>query len=273
MKTITLKQANEINFNRASVALGTFDGLHRGHNALIQAALKYVGDTVAFTFDTLPISVFKQQHRPMQLFTMQEKIEAFSKTGIDYLCVAHFDKDFAGLTRDEFETLLIDTFNPDNIIAGYNYTFGKDAEGTADVLTQDVKKLGCNVDVISKVLVNGNDVSSTKIREYLWDGDITNANNLLGYQFFITGEAHELTDKNSAQTTINIDVPQKKISPRNGSYNVMVKVNENLYDAVCTVDIKNGVSEERSVKVDIQDIKEDVAGEIVTVVFKERLSD
>lgn len=272
MKTITLKKAKEIDFNRASVALGTFDGLHRGHNALIQAALNHKGDTVAFTFDTLPINVFKKQHRPMQLFTMQEKIEAFSKTGIDYLCVAHFDKDFAGLTRDEFETLIIETFNPDNIIAGYNYTFGKNAEGTAEVLLQDVEKLGCNVEVIPKVLVNGNDVSSTKIRESLWDGNIRNANELLGYQYFISEVVLKCLNRNSKDTTVVIDIPQKKIAPKNGSYSVMTKVRGSFYDAVCKVG-EFAIGNKRTIEVVIQDLNKDITNEPVTVVFKERLRD
>lgn len=272
MKTITLKQAKEIDFNRASVALGTFDGLHRGHNALIQAALSHVGDTVAFTFDTLPINVFRKQHRPMQLFTMQEKIEAFSKTGIDYLCVAHFDKDFAGLTRDEFETLIIETFNPDNIIAGYNYTFGKDAKGTAEVLLQDGEKLGCNVEVIPKVLVNGNDVSSTKIRESLWDGNIRNANELLGYQYFISGVVLKCFNKNSKDTTVVIDIPQKKTAPKNGSYSVLIKVRGSFYNAVCNIGAESAIGNKRFI-VDIQNLNKDITDEPITVVFKERLSD
>lgn len=273
MKTITLKQAKEIDFNRASVALGTFDGLHRGHNALIQAALSHVGDTVAFTFDTLPINVFKKQQRPMQLFTMKEKIVAFSKTGIDYLCVAHFDKDFAGLTRDDFERLIIDTFNPDNIIAGYNYTFGKNAEGTAEVLLQDVDKLGCNVEVIPKVLVNGKDVSSTKIRKFLWEGNIKNANELLGYQYFINGVVLQYIDKNLKDTTVRIGIPQKKAAPRNGTYRTMVKVGESFCDAVCNVGTDSAINENRTIEVVTQDLIKDITDEPVTVVFKERLRD
>ena len=99
MKTITLEEAKSIQFNKACVALGTFDGLHLGHIALIDAAKKHCGDTIAFTFDALPIDLFQSHHRPMQLFTMQEKIEAFCKTGIDYLCAVHFDQSFADIDK------------------------------------------------------------------------------------------------------------------------------------------------------------------------------
>ena len=125
MRIITIDQANKIQFNKASVALGTFDGLHLGHMALIDAAKKHDGDTIAFTFDALPVDVFRKKHKPMQLYTLVEKESAFEKTDIDYLCIAHFDKSFAGIDKHEFESMLKDTFDPCCVIAGYNYTYGK----------------------------------------------------------------------------------------------------------------------------------------------------
>jgi len=277
MKTITLNQAKQIKFNRASVALGTFDGLHKGHAALIEAAKEHYGDTIAFTFDALPIDVFREKHRPMQLLTLDEKIEAFKNTGIDYLCLSHFDKEFAGIDKDEFESLIVNAFSPKTIIAGYNYTYGRDAAGTAQVLLQDEQKLNCSVEVIPKVIVDGIDVSSTKIRECLWEGDIKTSSILLGYEYFMSGVVvhGRGIGKTLGFPTANLNVPKEKIVPKSGVYSVYAEVNGQTYNAVCSIGVNPTISENagRTIEVHILDFDRDIYGETVRITFKKRIRD
>ncbi len=277
MKTITLEQAKTIEFDRASVALGTFDGLHVGHIALIDAARNYCGDTVAFTFDALPVDLFRSHHKPMQLFTMQEKIAAFERAGIDYLCVTHFDKSFAGMGKLDFEKLLVDFFSPVNVIAGYNYTYGFHAEGTADMLARDGALLGYNVEVIPEVLVNNIPVSSTKIRECLWNGQIETANNLLGYDYSMSGTV--VHGKGIGKTlgfpTANINAAKEKIVPKNGVYSVGVLVGDEKLRGVCSVGVNPTIEKHahRTVEAHILDFDRDIYNEVITVSFKKRIRD
>lgn len=275
MKTITLDEAKKIKFNNASVALGTFDGLHKGHMELINAAKKHKGDTIAFTFDALPMDIFQSKHKPMQLFTMKEKIESFKKTGIDYLCVAHFDRDFAGIEKLDFEKLLVEAFSPSNIIAGYNYTFGKHAEGTVDVLRQDSGRLGYNVQVIDKVIVNSAPVSSTKIRELIWNGEIEKANILLGYNYSLSGvvEYGKGIGEKLGFKTANIGVSKEKIVPKNGVYSVDVFVDDKEYKGVCNIGVNPTVSEsgEQTIETHILGFDQEIYNNTIKVSFKKRI--
>lgn len=277
MKTITLEQAKKIDFDRASVALGTFDGLHVGHIALIDAAKKHSGDTVAFTFDALPAYLFYAHHKPMQLYTMSEKIKAFERTGIDYLCVTHFDQSFAGMDKLDFEKLLVNVFSPINVIAGYNYTYGYHAEGTADQLLRDGALLGYNVEVIPKVLVNDIPVSSTKIRECLWNGQIETANSLLGYSYSMSGMV--VHGKGIGRTlgfpTANINVAKEKIVPKNGVYSVQVTVADEVFKGVCSVGVNPTIEAhaQRTIEPHILNFDRDIYDATITVAFKKRIRD
>ena len=277
MRTITLEEAKSLQFSNASVALGTFDGLHLGHIALINAAKKHRGDTIAFTFDALPIDLFQSHHKPMQLFTMQEKIEAFCKTEIDYLCAVHFDQSFADIDKHDFEKMLVETFSPVNVIAGYNYTFGSHAEGTADMLQKDGAKLGYNAQVIPKVLVDGIPVSSTKIRKCLWDGQIETANKLLGYSYSMSGVV--VHGKGIGKTlgfpTANLRVAKEKIVPKNGVFSASVTVGSRTFDGVCSVGVNPTIElhAHRSIETHILDFDADIYDEIITIAFKKRIRD
>lgn len=277
MKTITLEQAKNIEFKKATVALGTFDGLHVGHIALINAAKKHNGDTIAFTFDTLPVDLFQSHHRPMQLFTMNEKIEAFSKIGIDYLCFTRFDKSFAGMDKLDFEKLLAAYFSPVSVIAGYNYTYGYHAKGTADLLQKDSALLGYKVEVIPEVLLEGIAVSSTKIRECLWAGQVETAAKLLGYGYSMSGTVVHGKGLGASLgfPTANISVAQEKIVPKNGVYGVNVIVGSKTFAGVCSVGVNPTIEKhaKRTIEAHILDFDRDIYDEVITVTFKKRIRD
>ena len=277
MQIITFEQAKKINFDRASVALGTFDGLHLGHMALINEATKHEGDTVAFTFDALPVDVFKKKHKPMQLFTLEEKETAFEKTGIDYLCIAHFDKNFADIDKHDFVRMLSESFSPVNVIAGYNYTYGRRAEGTAKGLKKDSEEFGFNVEVIPKVIVDGIPVSSTKIRDLIWDGNIETANRLLGYAYSMSGKVIEgkRIGKSLGFPTANLEIPKEKIMPKSGVYSAETEIAGKTYNAVCNVGIKPTVTDEAALTVEVHllGFNKDIYASQLKVSFKKRLRD
>lgn len=275
MKIITLEQAKNIQFDELSIALGTFDGLHVGHMALINALRRHMGTSAVYTFDSLPMDLFSADHKPMRLFTLEEKIAAFEKTGIDYLCITHFDKRFADMDKEDFTALMLKVFTPQNVIAGYNYTYGKQAQGNVDTLKQYGLKNGYNLDVIPPVMLDGEPISSTRIREYISTGSVDMATVLLGYPYCICGtviKGRGIGNK-LGYPTANISVAKEKIVPLTGVYSVQVIVGKDQYNGVCNIGVNPTVSNgaRKTIEVHIISMSKDIYGKIIKVYFRKRL--
>jgi riboflavin kinase/FMN adenylyltransferase len=277
MEIITLEKAKGIKFNDLSIALGTFDGLHIGHMALIKAAKTLDGQSAAFTFDKLPIDLFSVDHKPMHLFTLDEKIQAFQHTGLDYLCISGFDRKFAGLDKNDFASLILSAFRPINIVAGYNYTYGKRAEGNVDTLAEFGMANKCNIMIIPPVIYDDEPVSSSRIRECLWAGAVERANALLGYKYNISGvvETGSGLGNRLGFPTANITVAKEKILPLRGVYSVDVAVNGRDYKGVCNIGVKPTVSRgiKETVEIHMISMSSDIYGRKITVAFNKRLRD
>lgn len=277
MKVITLAQAKRIKFRGLSIALGTFDGLHLGHIALLEAAKRFGGESAAFTFDSLPSDILVADNKPMRLFTLEEKIAAFKSTGIDYLCVASFDKKFACKDKNAFESMLLSVFSPKNIVAGYNYTYGRRALGNIDTLKMFGDAHGCNVEIIPPVIYEGEPVSSTRIRECIAAGAVERANALLGYKYSVSGIVEKgfgLGNKLGFPTA-NITAAREKALPLRGVYSVEVVLGEDRYMGVCNIGVKPTVSSgiKETVEAHIISMCADIYGQKITIFFNKRLRD
>ncbi len=277
MKVISLDEAGSIRFNRLTLALGTFDGLHVGHMALIEAAKSGAGESAVLTFDSLPMEVFSADPRPIRLFTMREKTEAIKNAGVDYLCAVHFDKAFAGMKHEAFAEMIRNRFSPERIIAGYNYTYGCRALGNVNTLQQEGTALGFKVSVIPPVIVEGEPVSSSRIRECLAAGDVEHANKLLGYAYSVSGKVGRGRGigRRLLYPTANIVVPKEKLLPRKGVYNVDISVGGLCCRGVCNIGVNPTVSgkNRESVEAHIIGLSQKIYGEEVTVRFKKRIRD
>ena len=277
MEIISLEQARRTRFSGLSIALGTFDGLHMGHMALVNALLGFGGESAVFTFDSLPSDLFFAEHKPAHLFTLEEKAAAFSNTGIDYLCVARFDRKFAGINKTAFASTIINTFSPRNIVAGYNYTYGRHAQGNVDTLKSFAEKYGCNVVIIPPVIFDGEPVSSTRIRECIAAGGIERANALLGYKYSVSGAVERGTGLGNKLgfPTANITADREKILPLRGVYSVNVTVGGMEYKGVCNIGVKPTVSDgvKETIEAHILGLSADIYGQDVTISFLKRIRD
>ena len=277
MKVITLEQAKRMQFKDLSLALGTFDGLHTGHMALIDALKSYPGMSAVFTFDSLPIALFCAENKPLQLFTTEEKIAAFDKTGIDYLCITAFDKRFASIDSEVFASMISRVFTPKNVVAGYNYTYGRRALGNADTLEKYGKEHGYNVKVIPPVIYDGEPVSSTRVRECIAAGRMSRANALLGYAYSISGVVGRGRGFGAELgfPTANISVAKEKILPLRGVYSVDVAVDGEKCAGVCNIGVKPTVSKgrEQTIEIHIVSLSKDLYGQKITAFFNKRLRD
>lgn len=229
-KTITLKTFSSINefscSNKTVVTLGTFDGVHLGHQQIIQklvdAAKQRQAESLVLTFFPHPRMVLKQDNSILLLNTMDEKKELLERYGLDNLVVHKFDQAFSELTAEQFvKQVLVDQFNLGMIIIGYDHRFGKNR--TADI--EDLKRFGARygfeVQEISAQEIDHVSISSTKIRKALQQGDIDLANEYLGYAYHFTGVV--VHGKKMGRTlgfpTANLQIAETyKLIPKNGIY-------------------------------------------------------
>lgn len=276
MKVINLAQGKQIHFEDVALALGTFDGLHIGHMALIDAAKQTGTQSAVFTFDSLPADYFYGEHRPMRLMTLDEKLVAFEKTGIDFLCLTHFDKKLAGIDKDRFAAMLHDAFKPAAVIAGYNYTYGKDAKGDVDTLQKAGERYGFQVKVIEPVISEGEPVSATRIRECIEAGNVERASKLLGYSYTLTGKVgtgRRIGTNKLGFPTANLIPSPEKIIPLRGVYGVSVSALGGEYKGVCNIGVNptvsNGVRE--TIETHIIGLSDDLYEKTITIRFEKRI--
>lgn len=179
-------------FTKAVITIGTFDGVHIGHQKVIAAlrdeANRVGGETVIISFHPHPRKIV-QPNRPLQLInTLDEKISLLDAAGIDHLVVVPFTPAFAEQSADDYvRDFLVKNFQPSSIIIGYDHHFGKSRTGNYRLLEQRAADFHYRLVEIPQHVLNEIEVSSTKIREALLQSDVATANGLLGYAYFFEG--------------------------------------------------------------------------------------
>ena len=177
----------------AVVTVGTFDGVHLGHQAIFntmkEKAEAIDGETVVITFYPHPRIVLGLDSENLKFINTQgKKINRLEESGIDHLIVVPFNKEFAGISSKEFITELVtEKIQPKVFVIGFDHHFGKDREGSFDLLSEIGKEKGFRVIKVEAQYINDVPVSSTKIRKLLNNGAVLVANKFLGYEYSITG--------------------------------------------------------------------------------------
>jgi riboflavin kinase/FMN adenylyltransferase len=218
-------------FKHAVITTGAFDGVHRGHQQIINRmkviASEVNGETVIITFHPHPRKITSSVPGEIkQLTCLNERIELLKKAAIDHLVVVNFDHSFSNLTATEYvQHFLYNHFHPHTIIVGYDHRFGKGRTGNFDLLKQLGATLNFTVEEINEQLVGDEIVSSTHIRNYLTDKNIKKANELLGYAYFFEG--YVVRGNQIGRTigfpTANLHInDEEKLIPSNGVYAVRV---------------------------------------------------
>jgi riboflavin kinase/FMN adenylyltransferase len=223
------------------------------------------------------MELFSADSRPVRLFTLEEKIAAIRNTGVRYLCAVHFDKAMALIRHDAFIGMLLSAFKPERIVVGYNFTYGRHAQGSAETLQYAGEKFGFEVCVIPPVIAEGEPVSSTRIRECLAAGSIERANRLLGYEYSVSGIVGRGRGIGSRLLfpTANVTVDREKLLPRKGVYEVGVTAGGTVYRGVCNIGVNPTVSSgaRESVETYIIGLEQEMYGEIISLHFKKRIRD
>lgn len=264
------------------VTLGTFDGMHIGHQAILNK-LKlqkkiYGYETLVLTFFPHPRMVLKTDHQISLLNTIDERIKLIDHFGIDYLAVQEFTQDFANLSAEEFvKTVLVDQFNIGKIIIGYDHRFGKNRSADIHDLIEFGKKYHFDVEQISAEELNDVSVSSTKIRNALNVGNVALAKTYLGYPYMVSGTV--VSGKQLGRTigypTANIQVAEDyKLIPAIGVYVVGVTVKGKDFYGMLSVGTNPTVGgTEKTVEVYIFDFNDTIYDEEISIHFLTKIRD
>ena len=224
----------------AVVAIGNFDGVHRGHRAVIATALaraRALGKpAAALTFEPHPRAFFSPHEQLFRLTDEATKLRLLSCTGLDGAIVLTFDAALAKLTAEEFvRRILVERFAVSGAVIGFNFYFGMRRTGSPDFLAAEGKKCGFAVDVVPPFEDNGRPVSSGPIRDALIAGRVAEAAEFLGYPWFVTGEVVH-GDKRGRELgfpTANL-VLDASCGLRHGIYAVRVGIGGRRYDGVAS---------------------------------------
>jgi riboflavin kinase/FMN adenylyltransferase len=273
-------------FKNAVVTIGTFDGVHTGHQQILELMLdeakKIDGETVIITFDPHPRQVIAARQTALFLLnSLQEKIELLSKYGINHLVITPFTEAFSLQTADEYiEDFLIKNFHPHTIIIGHDHRFGKSRSGNFDLLKEKSAVHQYTVKEIPGFMLQNNTISSTIIREALLKGNIDTANQYLGYSYFFSGtviEGNKL-GRTIGFPTANLQIEEdKKLIPGNGVYAVQVDLKKTgekttSFNGMMNIGVRPTVEGTlRMIEVNIFNFSEEIYGDRLTVHIKKRL--
>lgn len=232
MRVVRHLRAGTPPFRSAVVALGNFDGMHLGHQAIMRRtrdlAAERNGDAVAFTFWPHPIAVLAPARAPAMITSLSRRIEELRDAGIAGAVVQRFTRSFAQLTPDEFvRDVLVGALGVSAVVVGYNVTFGRDRLGTPERLAEMGRELGFAVDIASPVTVGEHTVSSSAVRRMLLAGDVDQAAHLLGRPHLLLGRVRvgDRRGKTIGFPTANV-VPRGGLLPPDGVYAVLVGIGD-----------------------------------------------
>ncbi|MBM7613711.1 bifunctional riboflavin kinase/FAD synthetase [Alkaliphilus hydrothermalis] len=212
------------------IALGNFDGLHIGHQALIRLLVnksnEYQLESCVYTFKNHTISLISSGDTPPQITNQMMKIQLMEELELETLVLAEFNQDIMGLSPEDFvKNILVNGLNCKVAVVGFDYRFGSKAKGDATILKELGKKYGFEVYVIDPVTVDRQKVSSTGVRTFVDEGDMEKAREFLGRFFAIKNQVvhGKGRGKKLGYPTANIYVDPQQLIPREGVYATLVK--------------------------------------------------
>jgi len=260
--------------NKSVVTIGTFDGVHMGHKKILEKVIHSAQElhcqSVVLTFFPHPRMVLQESSEIKLLNTMDEKISLLEEIGIDNLIIHPFDKEFSRLTAEEFvKEILVDQLNVQKIIIGHDHRFGRNRTADINDLISFGLEYGFEVTQISAQEINENAVSSTKTRNAILDGDITLANDYLGYSYFFSGEV--VKGKQLGRTigfpTANIHIKEDyKLVPKNGVYIVKSSFNNQPLQGMMNIGTRPTVNgDSQTIEVNFFDFNKDLYNQTMKI--------
>ena len=219
----------------SSVAIGIFDGVHRGHQEILAEAAKH-GPVTVLTFDPHPTSIFAPERTPSALVSLADRIALLKANGAAYVVVLPFTREFAAKSPDEFiRDILVNELRATHVTVGANFTFGHKAAGNVEYLKAHAD--GFKVSAVQLEEDRGSAISSTRIRTLIIDGDIERANELLTRSFYLKGPVvhGEARGRTIGYPTANLQLAENATVPADGVYAGWLSVGDNRWQAAISV--------------------------------------
>jgi len=263
----------------AVVTVGNFDGVHYGHQRIIETVKKLATEkgvkSMAVTFDPHPIKVIAPDRAPKLLTDTEEKARLLMRYGIDHVLVIDFTREFAGMPPEGFvHDILVNRLCTKAVVVGSGYSFGKARRGTTDFLRRQGRKYGFGVQVIRNAMLLKKVVSSTRIRVVLANGNVSKAAVLLERPYMIRGTVVTGAGRGARilKTPTANFLTKAEVIPKDGVYAVRVNLGSKLFDGVANLgDNPTFRGADRSYEVHLLDFSENLVGDEIEVRFIERL--
>ncbi|MTI89328.1 MAG: bifunctional riboflavin kinase/FAD synthetase [Balneolaceae bacterium] len=266
------------------LTVGTFDGVHIGHKALIEAVVSKAKQrdarSLVVTFDPHPRNIINPGKEGIKLLTtLEERSEIMKIFGIDVLLVIPFDRDFSLLSSEEFiRKIIYEKIGVSEFVIGYDHHFGRDREGTIETIKQLGSELDFDSYVVSKKEMGHTTVSSTVIRNTLSEeGDVRKAAEFLGRDYILNGMvAHgEERGRKIGFPTANIEPEhQHKVIPKNGVYAVHARVDEQWYGGMMNIGVRPTFDgHKKTLEVHMFDFDQEIYGKKIQIRFRDRIRD
>lgn len=276
---------DNLNFDATIATLGIFDGVHRGHIALIERLVERAhelnGESAVITFSPHPRLVLDRLNTNLTFLTsMEEKTALLEKAKIDHLIIIHFTEEFSQIRACDFiRDILVQKISAKHLVIGYDHHFGRKGEGNFNTIKQCSEENDLTVEQAQGLETEEGAISSSLIREALLKGKIDDANKWLGYNYTISGTVIEgrRIGRTIGFPTANIKPAfSHKLIPCNGVYAVEVKSDNEIYPGMMSIGSNPTVNSDvtfRSIEVHILNFDKDIYGGNISVSFRKRLRD
>lgn len=264
------------------LTVGTFDGVHLGHHFIISKLIKIAGSIsgipTAVTFDPHPQIVLRSREKEgiKLLTTSEEKIKLLSRSGIEKLVILPFTKTFSQLAAEEYtRSILFEKIGLKGLVVGYDHAFGRNREGGMHTLKRIASDLNFEVFQLGTFKKDDLQVSSTRIRTLLADGNVFSANSLLGYPYTVIGKVvhGDSRGKSIGFPTANIAISNpNKLLPASGVYVVSIEIDFKDYWGMSNIGIRPTFNGEDTVfEAHIFDFDRDIYDKEISICFHERI--
>jgi len=260
-----------------AVALGYFDGLHTGHQAVISNAVDYAKKnhikSAVMTFSTNPKRFLNKSLATNLLTPLTEKTELLEQLGVDLLLILPFNDEIAKMKPDEFIKEFLIEQGARYVTTGFDFRFGRNGAGNSYLLKNYEQIFGLNI--VPKMELNALKIGTTQIREYLSQGDVNKAHHMLGRPYSLTGIVVKGRQKGReiGFPTANIKINEEYVIPKEGVYAVKVYIDEGEYMGMCNIGHNPtfNYTANLSIEVNILDFNADIYGKTIKLEFFERL--
>lgn len=268
---------------RLVLALGNFDGVHCGHQALLKKTLQLAAQVDALpgvmTFDPHPLQLLAPQKIPPMIINQKDKVELLGNNGMEVVLVVPFTREFAELSpRAFFTEVLLEQVSVKGLVVGYNYTFGQGGKGTAETLLELGYHYSVPVEIVPPVTIRGQRVSSTLVRHYIQIGNMKAAATCLGYYPYLSGQVTrgDARGRELGFPTANLAVDKNLAIPAQGVYAVRLIWQNQIWPGVANLGKRPTFYDNGQLGLEVfilDDFSSDLYGETVKVEFLHKLRD